>query len=475
MARPTPVLRTLVCLLVAAAASPRDVFAGAPRWSSGRGAVDVQQDGRVAQVLTRASLRLGTAAPGDGFGTALAQERTTTGCSLLVVGAPGVAGTGAVHVVVDTPGGFAGGAAALTVRAPQGAPGDRFGETVLLSRSAVAGDNGSFELWVGAPGRDVGSARDAGAVERYRLTPGSGQVTVTHLQTLQQGTAAVPGTSAESGDRFGEVLAGAERGVVVGVAREDVGSAADAGMVVLVGPSGGTYRGLRNVTQSTTGIAGSPEPGDRFGAAVAECGHLIGVPGEDLGRLADAGTVHELLGCDPLQLQPGRTLSQDSPGVPGTDEAGDQFGAAVVQTYAYEEGPSAKIGVPGEDAGSLRDAGRFVGEYACGLPPCGWDSWSQGDHLRGVKEAGDRMGAALHVRHVYDVTEFGSYATSFPVAAAPGEDLGSVPDAGAAFTRVLDEDTGGVDEVQLTFSAGPVAGLQFGPVLARTTYGQPYR
>jgi hypothetical protein len=453
----------------------RDVFAGAPRYSGSRGAVDVHQAGRAPQVLTRSSLHAGAATAGDEFGASVAHERSGTGCALLVIGAPGVNhGRGAVYVAVDSATGFAHGPAALVV-APPGTGADRFGERVLLSRSVTDGPD-TFDLWVGAPRRDVGSATDAGAIERYRLTrtPGTDGVAVMHVQTLRQGTTAVPGTTAEVGDRFGEVLAGAERGIVVGVPHEDVGTRIDAGMVTMIGWSAGTYRGLRNLTQNTAGVAGTAESGDRFGAALTDCANVIGAPGEDLGRLADAGMVQVLNGCDPRHLSPARGLTQNSPGVPGADEAGDRLGAAVALTFSAEDGTSVFIGIPGEDLGSVRDAGAVVGEYACGVPPCGWRGFTQGEDLAGAAEAGDRLGSSLALRDFYRVDEGGSvvHETSFPLAGAPGEDLGAVRDAGAAYGRALNG-SGGVDLTSVKFSAGPRTGLGFGTVIATDTYGYP--
>jgi hypothetical protein len=64
------------------------------------------------------------------------------------------------------------------------------------------------------------------------------------------------------------------------------------------------------------------------------------------------------------------------------------------------------------------------------------------------------------------------HETSFPLMGAPGEDLGSVKDAGAVATRRV-TDTGGVDEIGVGFSAGRVPGLRFGGVFAVDVYGYP--
>lgn len=492
---PLPLLRlsrvtaTTTLLLLGALAAPagpaaaatdtctdddRDVVAGAPLLQGSRGAVDVHRYGRAAEVLTRSSLGGGTDRAGDRFGAAVARDRAGSGCTLLAIGAPGVAGKGVVYLVVDSATGFGKGVGTVAIPAPGTSSGDRFGETVLISRSANDDPN-QLELWVGAPRRDVGSATDAGAVERYRLTltPGSGRVRVSHAQTLRQGTASVPGTSAESNDRFGEVLAGAEWGIVVGVPHENVGSAVDAGMVTLIGPVSGTYRGMSNLTQNSRGISGTAEAYDRFGAAVADCAQLVGAPGEDLGRHEDAGLVQVLRGCDLTSPSPAGALSQDSPGVPGAAETGDRFGAAVALESTAEDGSAIFVGVPGEDLGSKRDAGMVVGQYACGVPPCGWRAFTQGDGLAGGAEAGDAVGSSLHVRHFYRLFEgtVTIHETGFPLSGAPGEDLGSVRDAGAAYGRAVSG--GDVLQVTQTYSGGPTQGLRFGTLFATDTYGYP--
>jgi hypothetical protein len=459
--------------------SPNDVIVGAPRYNGSRGVVDVREQGRSAQRLTRSSLGKGAGAQGDGFGTAIARTDpvdtpTGPGCSVLAIGAPGVGGEGVVYLTSDSAAGF-GATGTTVIAAPKGRAGDRFGETVLISR-ALADDTNSYELWVGAPRRDVGSAVDAGAVERYslHLIPETGRFQVEHEQTLRQGAASVPGTTAESNDRFGEVLAGAEYGVIVGVPHENVGSAVDAGMVTWIAPSGDTYRAVRSITQSTRGIPGAAESGDRFGAALTPCAHGIGVPGEDVGRIVDAGLVQELRGCDPAKLLPGRALTQNSGTVPGAAEAGDRFGASLAESFSLEDAPALFIGAPGEDLGAVKDAGSVTGEHACELEDeCGWSLWAQGSGLPGAPEAGDAFGSALAVRQLYRVEGTSKlHETTFPLIGVPGEDLGSAKDAGAAATRRTNG-KGGVDVIGLGYSGGATAGLRYGGIFATDVYGYP--
>lgn len=458
-------------------ADDRDVIVGVPSHDGGSGAVDVQQYGATPQLLTRETLSLGSSQAGDEFGRAVAASRTGDGCALLAIGAPGALGQGVVYLALDTPSGFTAGPHPIALVAPNSDAGDRFGETVLFSRSTLTADE--YELWVGAPRRDVGAAVDAGAVEHYRVIvrPGSDDVSVTHVATLRQGDASIPGTTAESNDRFGEVLAPGERGVVVGVPHENIGSAVDAGLVVVVSYDRalGRYRGFANLTQDTTGIGGTPETGDLFGAAVAACAELIGAPGEDIGSVRDAGLVQAMTGCGPVP-RPGLAYTQSTSGVPGANEAGDRFGASVTVRSDPGDGHGYVVGVPGEDLGidgvDMVDAGVMLVERPCGERPCRWSSLRQGAGLPGTTEAGDQTGATVAVRQFYPGEgDAVTHSTSWPYVSAPGEDRGTVPDAGLLFTRTVIG--GSVSDRTLGFSGGAVTGMRYGTVLAADVYGYP--
>ncbi|MFF0135606.1 FG-GAP repeat protein [Streptomyces sp. NPDC005227] len=114
-------------------------------------------------------------------------------------------------------------------------------------------------------------------------------------------TAAVPKVfvSDFDGDGFADLVVGVPDGAVDGEAK--------AGYVDVVwgGPKGLGSSGNTRVTQARPGIPGTPEKGDRFGAAVSaadvngdgRADVVIGVPGEDVnGAGADAGTVAVLYG-----------------------------------------------------------------------------------------------------------------------------------------------------------------------------------
>jgi hypothetical protein len=133
------------------------------------------------------------------------------------------------------------------------------------SKGFLAESDGTVDLAVGAPGETVGGRLGAGAVSVVK-NDDTGFL-ATGSQLFYQGFAGVPGT-AESGDGFGSAVAvgGFGRGgggLAVGVPGEDIGAVADAGALnVLYGLDG---VGTELLTQANA--AGTAESADVFGAA----------------------------------------------------------------------------------------------------------------------------------------------------------------------------------------------------------------
>jgi hypothetical protein len=222
--------------------------------------------------------------------------------------------------------------------------------------------DGFGDLAVGVTGEGVGGAAGAGAVI---VLYGSADGLASDGRVLVQGTGGVPGAS-EGSDRFGSALvagrfnADGYDDLAVGVPGEDLGTARDAGAVVLLfgSVSGLVAGGGRMITQA------NPEPGDRFGFSVAT-GELtdaaqlvVGAPGEDVRSVADAGAVSNP-GADPTET----LLFQGAAGITGTAEPGDGFGhaLAVGDFNSSDAIDSLAVGAPGEDVGDVRDAGAWRG------------------------------------------------------------------------------------------------------------------
>ena len=267
----------------------------------------------------------GTADQNDTFGRAIAQGLFNDDEFFdLAVGSPGesdggASAGGAVNILYGSAGGLTGGPQ-LFQSNPE--TNDRFGE------SLAAGDfngDGFFDLAVGAPGEDIGTTGDAGAVT---VLFGSAAGITTGAQTILQGSGGITG-SAEALDQFGASLAsGLLAGddiadLVVGVPGEDLGGVGEAGAVnVLAGSAGGLVNGSL-ATQS------NPEPSDAFGTAVATGDFdqvagddvAVGAPDETVNGRRSAGAVSVFNG-PPGGLAAERLLFQGTAGIPGTPELG---------------------------------------------------------------------------------------------------------------------------------------------------------
>lgn len=327
---------------------------------------------------------------------------------------------------------------------------DRFGaivQTMDINNDSYA------DLVVGVPSESVGSADDAGVIQVIFGSAdglGGGHVGV----ALRQGVHGISGTP-EAGDRFGAAVAanrttgefGTAPAVAFGVPGENVGSTADAGAagVVTFDPGTGEVATTATITQDSPGISGAAEAGDRFGAAVElfqgpggfGCGVagvkgftlVAGAPGEDLSGRQDAGRVHLT-----RDLTTDMPLSQDSPGVDGSAETGDQFGASLaLSSFCEHDGPShieLAVGVPNEDIGSAGDAGMvhlFATDDDELPPPQRWSANQNSAGVDGTAEVGDRFGSVLMLG--------GPWRDGLGeplVVGLPGEDIGTTKDAGAA-------------------------------------------
>ncbi|MGW2961752.1 trypsin-like serine protease [Streptomyces sp. NPDC001220] len=234
--------------------------------------------------------------------------------------------------------------------------------TVESAPFADFNGDGVEDTAVGDPKATVGGNAEAGAVH---VVYGGGKGTT----QIDQGTDFVPG-DAEAGDRFGYALATVDYNkdgytdLVVSSPYEDAGSIADVGMVTVVygspaglgkGPASDTYaQGEGNGDLKEAG----KEKGDLLGYALAagitrdnEPYIVIGDPGEDVGSVADAGSVVYVHGGTNVFLSragglPGRGS------LPGSPEAGDKVGTSVAADMT-----NIVVGMPGEDINGKPGAG----------------------------------------------------------------------------------------------------------------------
>ena len=115
------------------------------------------------------------------------------------------------------------------------------------------------------------------------------------------------------------------------------------------------------ITQLGEPLTDEPTPGAALGSSLSVGGGKVamGMPGFPTGGLAGAGAVlvDALDTSDPDRPLP-LVLTQASSGVPGTPEKGDRFGASVHLVPGAGGGsPTLLVGAPGEDLGRTADAG----------------------------------------------------------------------------------------------------------------------
>jgi hypothetical protein len=137
------------------------------------------------------------------------------------------------------------------------------------------------------------------------------------------------------------------------------------------------------LTQSSPEVGGAAEQGDDFGAALS-AGDLngdsrpelvVGVPGEDVGTVKDAGGFVVMNGTE-KGLYGGLARSQSTPNMPGTAEAGDRFGAQVaVGDYNRDGLWDTAVSAPGENAGDPRSGGVWF------VPTSAEETYPQGKSL----------------------------------------------------------------------------------------------
>ncbi|MEU6825996.1 FG-GAP-like repeat-containing protein [Streptomyces atriruber] len=109
-------------------------------------------------------------------------------------------------------------------------------------------------------------------------------------------------------------------------------------VMVAYGSADGLTGDVQKFDQDLPGVPGAEESGDGFGASVAVgdvtgdgyADVVLGVPGENVRSIADAGAVVLVRGsADGVTGTGAQAFHQDTAGVPGVAEKNDRFGAAV--------------------------------------------------------------------------------------------------------------------------------------------------
>jgi hypothetical protein len=274
--------------------------------------------------------------------------------------------------------------------------------------SADFNGDGICDLAIGVPREDSG----AGAVNIAY-----GQPFGLHEENAELVSQRLIGSDHhEVGDNFGAAVAAGEfthdiyADLAVGVPGENGGAGrvlifrgSPLGLVVpgilTSGPAGAPL----SFSQDTGGVEGVAEGKDRFGAAL-QVGDFdahgyqdlaVGVPGENNG----AGAVNVLYGSPTgISVTGDQLWTQDSLGVEGVAESGDNFGASLAAgDFNGGNIDDLAVGVPRED-GAATDTGAVAVLYGAGggLKQNGNELWTQdGLFVEDDEDAGDQFGYSL--------------------------------------------------------------------------------
>ena len=195
-------------------------------------------------------------------------------------------------------------------------------------------------------------------------------------------------------------------------------------LVVAVWPASSALAGGSTTTRGTAAGRMQADFNDDGFADLA-----VAAPFEDIGTVSDAGAVHVLYGTPTGLTATGtQLLTQDSPGVPGTAEVGDDFGFALAAGDFDNDGfADLAVGVPGEDLGGgfAAEGGVNVLYGAAGGLTGGQLFTQDSPGVPGVAEVGDVFGATLAAG------DFDNDGADDLAVGASGEDLGGVEHGGA--------------------------------------------
>ena len=266
------------------------------------------------------------------------------------------------------------------------------------------------DLAIGAPYNDDGASAGVGTVHVIYGT-GNGLHEAGN-QLWSQDSPGILGTGG-SPDAFGINLAAGDfdddgfTDLAIAVPWEDTGAINAGAVNVLYGTSGGlSSAGNQLWTQDSVNIAGDSEPNDLFGSALASgdfdgdgyADLAIGVPLENE-TVSDDGAVNVIYGsATGLHWMGNQVWSQDSVGIGGTNEIGDNFGANLAAAdFGNTTHADLAVGVPTEDGAAVDDGSvQVIYGSGAGLGSGGNQVWTQNSGgIGGGSDPGDQFGSSL--------------------------------------------------------------------------------
>lgn len=302
-------------------------------------------------------------------------------------------------------------------------------------------DDALSDLVVGVPAATMSDRARAGAVDvHYDADSSFADELTADPRTQRIDESDFTGLPAPAaGDEFGSAVAVADvngdycEDLAIGARGADDGRGAV--IVALGSKQGVSPRGAVLITGRTAG--------EHFGTAIAADGNdaWIGAPNRTVAGQPGAGAIdhYRLTAAGATLVQ---TITEATPGVPGTAEAGDHFGQVIAA------GDPLAVGEPDEDIGTAANAGAvtFIATSEHGIVATKITENSA--HIAGVAEGGDRFGASVAIQHP------GADAPTTAAIGVPGED----GDAGRAELVALDRHGRAVRSLDIREGAGGIPG-----------------
>jgi len=239
--------------------------------------------------------------------------------------------------------------------------------------------DGYADVAVGVPGEDLRGIENAGTVQ---VMYGSATGMTARDQVWHQGRRGVKG-ALERGDRFGTVVASGDfnsdgyADLAVGVPNESIRGRAQVGVVqVLYGSPRGLTAQDQIWHQGKRGVPGRNEAGDMFGSALAVGDFdadgfvdlAVGVAGEDIGAVPDAGFVAVLRGsASGLTSAGAGVVRQGRDGLPSQASAYEEFGETLATGDVNRDGRDDLVVVVEFDADFLRPSYGDLDEAGSGV------------------------------------------------------------------------------------------------------------